>query len=377
MIILSPGPLTTSEATKAAMLRDFSPNEPELLALTRGCAEGWSRSRTAAQDYTCVMLQGAGNTANGGARDAGGARSRVLVGQQRPLWPAPSRDRPGDRRAVHGARAADHRAVRPDQVDAALAGDAAISHVAVCHVDTGTGLLDPIEPVAEVARRRGVGLIVDAIASFGGLPIDAGGSAQRRSCSRPTSGWRACPAWRWCWCGAQHSRRRPDAATPSASTCTAVAEPRGRTAGWRFTPPAQAIAALAEALCQHARGGFKGAICAGCRGTGARWCTATSLLGFETVLRDDEVAAPGDRDVLRACRSAASTRARLFELMRRARLRDLSRQPDAVPYAAAWAGIGVDSISAAMREVVPAVEASLAQMGVTDCRPAAQSEAAE
>jgi 2-aminoethylphosphonate-pyruvate transaminase len=41
--------------------------------------------------------------------------------------------------------------VTAGQVDAALAGDPSISHLAVCHVDTGTGLLNPIEAVAEVA----------------------------------------------------------------------------------------------------------------------------------------------------------------------------------------------------------------------------------
>ena len=33
-IILTPGPVTTSAQTKQAMLRDFTPNEPDLLALT-------------------------------------------------------------------------------------------------------------------------------------------------------------------------------------------------------------------------------------------------------------------------------------------------------------------------------------------------------
>jgi hypothetical protein len=49
MIILSPGPVTTSEATKAAMLRDFSPNEPELLGLTDACGGPSWVSRMAAR----------------------------------------------------------------------------------------------------------------------------------------------------------------------------------------------------------------------------------------------------------------------------------------------------------------------------------------
>src|SRR5918995_3105286 len=64
MIILSPGPVTTSDATKAAMLRDYSPNEPELYALTASLRKNLVEIANGGNDYTCVMLQGAGNTAN-------------------------------------------------------------------------------------------------------------------------------------------------------------------------------------------------------------------------------------------------------------------------------------------------------------------------
>jgi 2-aminoethylphosphonate-pyruvate transaminase len=64
MIILSPGPVTTSAATKSAMLRDFSPNEPELLGLTARLRKSLVEIADGGEDYTCVMLQGAGNTAN-------------------------------------------------------------------------------------------------------------------------------------------------------------------------------------------------------------------------------------------------------------------------------------------------------------------------
>ena len=124
--------------------------------------------------YVCVPVQGVGNTANE-------AVLGTLVPRERKLLIVDN--------GFYGARLSEIAAaigvpfaalelpwtepVTGAQLDAALAADAAISHVIVCHVDTGTGLLNPIEPLAEVARRRGVALIVDAIASFSGLPIDA------------------------------------------------------------------------------------------------------------------------------------------------------------------------------------------------------------
>ena len=64
MIILTPGPVTTSVATRQAMLRDFSPNEPDLLALTAEMRERLVAIASGAGRYVCVPLQGVGNTAN-------------------------------------------------------------------------------------------------------------------------------------------------------------------------------------------------------------------------------------------------------------------------------------------------------------------------
>ena len=247
-----------------------------------------------------------------------------------------------------------------------------ISHLAVCHVDTGTGLLNPIEPLAEVARRRKVGLIVDAIASFGGLPIDARGARRRGDRAvAPTSGWRACPAWRWCWCGAQRSRRRPGRCHSFCLDLHRQWRSHETHGGWRFTPPAQAIAALTEALRQHAEEG-RAARLARVRGNWRTLVDGMRALGFETVLRD-EVAAP----VIATFHEPADPRfdrARLFELMRERGF--VIFRGSLTPFPSLRIGCMGAFDQATMREVVAAVEASLAAMGVTDCRPAARPEAA-
>jgi hypothetical protein len=58
------------------------------------------------------------------------------------------------------------------QIDAALTADPTITHVAQVHCETGTGILNPLAEIAQVVARHGKGLIVDAMSSFGALPID-------------------------------------------------------------------------------------------------------------------------------------------------------------------------------------------------------------
>lgn len=373
MIILSPGPVTTSAATKAAMLRDFSPNEPELLALTAGLRRSLVALANGGEDYTCVMLQGAGNTANEAVLGSLVPRDRkVLVVNN----------------GHYGARLLEIASaigvpctalelpitlpVRPDQVDAALAADGSISHVAVCHVDTGTGLLNPIEPLAEVAQMRKVGLIVDAIASFGGLPIDAralGAEAIVLSANKWLEGLP----------GMALVLVRRAVLEAAAGRCHSFCLDLHRQwrshethGGWRFTPPAQAIAALAVALASHAEEGREARL-ARVRGNWRTLVDGMRAQGFETVLRD-EVAAP----VIATFYEPADPRfdrERLFACMRERGF--VIFRGSLTPFPTLRIGCMGAIDQAAMREVVVGIEASLAAMGVVDCRPGVRPAAAE
>ena len=57
-------------------------------------------------------------------------------------------------------------------VDDYLSHNAEITHVAVVHCETTTGVLNPLEEIAHLVKIHGKKLIVDAMSSFGGVPID-------------------------------------------------------------------------------------------------------------------------------------------------------------------------------------------------------------
>ncbi len=63
---------------------------------------------------------------------------------------------------------------RPDvaAIEQILQTDPAITHIAMVHSETTTGMLNPIEEVAVLAQRYGKRYIVDAMSSFGGIPMD-------------------------------------------------------------------------------------------------------------------------------------------------------------------------------------------------------------
>jgi 2-aminoethylphosphonate-pyruvate transaminase len=372
-VILSPGPVTTSAATKQAAGRDFTPNEPELLALTAEMRERLVGIVNGGNRYACVPLQGVGNTANEATLGTLVPRDRRLLIVNNGFYgerltqiaqaigvPFATLDLPWTEPVTAG------------QLDAALAADSAISHVVVCHVDTGTGLLNPIGPLAEVARMREVALIVDAIASFGGLPIDAAALDLEAILLSPNKWLEGLPG-----IGLVVAKRAAleSAAGRSHSFCLDLhrqwrgLESDGR---WRFTPPAQTLAALVAALRQHAEEGQAVRF----ERIRRNWrCLVDGLraLGFETYLRD-EVASP----VIATFHEPADLnydRERLFELMWQRGFvlfrGKLTREPT----------LRIGCMGAfdqeVMGQVVRAIAETMAAMGVRDGRPARAQVAAE
>ena len=57
-------------------------------------------------------------------------------------------------------------------VDDYLAHNAEITHVSVVHCETTTGVLNPLKEIAHIVKMHGKKLIVDAMSSFGGVPLD-------------------------------------------------------------------------------------------------------------------------------------------------------------------------------------------------------------
>ncbi len=66
------------------------------------------------------------------------------------------------------------RAIDPEQVRRALAASGA-DVVTIVHAETSTGVLNPVEAVAAIAREQGALVIVDAVTSLGGMPLDVAG----------------------------------------------------------------------------------------------------------------------------------------------------------------------------------------------------------
>lgn len=58
-----------------------------------------------------------------------------------------------------------------DQIQATLEQNTGVQAMAIVHHETSTGVLNPVQQMASLAQKHGVPIVVDAIASLGGVPL--------------------------------------------------------------------------------------------------------------------------------------------------------------------------------------------------------------
>lgn len=174
-ILLTPGPLTTTDSVKQAMLTDWCTwDEDYNVHIVQEIRQSLVCLAThRPEEYTAVLLQGSGTyCVEAVIGSTIKPRDKLLI-----LSNGAYGDRMGNIAEYHGISydmlAFDEtEQVSVDYLDDYLAHNAVITHVAVVHCETTTGILNPLEKIAHVVKMYGKKLIVDAMSSFGGIPLD-------------------------------------------------------------------------------------------------------------------------------------------------------------------------------------------------------------
>ena len=171
--LLTPGPLTTTDTVKQEMLVDRCTWDDDYKAVTQKIRRQLLElAHVSEDDYTAVLMQGSGTFGvESVLTSVVGDQDKVLICSN----------------GAYGKRMTDicthsripflHYAQDYDKVpDAAhmaqlLAQDSSITHVAMVHSETTSGILNDIQSVGKVVRDAGRTFIVDAMSSFGGVDI--------------------------------------------------------------------------------------------------------------------------------------------------------------------------------------------------------------
>lgn len=289
-LLFSPGPLTTSATVKGAMLRDLGSLDSEFLASVHEI-----RMRLLdlgpypREQYECILMQGSGTFVVESVISSAIPRDgKLLV-----LVNGAYGRRIAQTARVHGIaldvlEVAENKKFTPALVADSLSPAMGITHVAVVHCETTSGMLNQVEEIGHLVHDAGAVYIVDAMSSFGAVPVDMVGShidflvSSANKCIEGVPGFGFVLA----------NRRALDAAKGNARTLSL--DLYGQWAGmeadghFRFTPPIQTILAFEQALNELDEEG-------GVRARGDRYrqnhialCRGMKEIGFEIYLADED-----------------------------------------------------------------------------------------
>lgn len=174
LVLMNPGPVNTDDAVRAALAGpDMCHREPEFGALLTRIRHKVTTVCGGTDDHTSVLLTGSGTAAlEAVLASALPADAGVLV-----IDNGHYGQRLHDIAVVHGVRCRRlafgwGTPVALDLVDRTLAADPSLTHVAVVHHETSTGMRNDVAAIARIAHAHGRRTMVDAISSVGAEPLD-------------------------------------------------------------------------------------------------------------------------------------------------------------------------------------------------------------
>jgi 2-aminoethylphosphonate-pyruvate transaminase len=372
-ILLTPGPLTTSLATKAAMLRDWGSWDSAFNAVTAEVRRKLLDIIDGHATHLCVPMQGSGTFSVEAAvntlvpRDGhvlvcvNGAYGTRLAKLTRMMG-----------RKVTVFETAEDVPTTAQDVDRLLGADASITHFGLIHCETSTGILNPLPEIAAVVARHRKSLIVDAMSSFAAIGIDARATpfdaliAASGKCVEGPPGM-----------GFVFVRRSVLEQCGGRSTSLSLDlhdqwTYMEKTTQWRYTPATHVVVAFNAALDQLRDEGGQPARLARYAKNCETLVAGMAELGFRTFLKP-EIQAP----IIVTFHAPADPRYAFKEFYERVRDKGFILYPGKLTQVETFrvgciGAIGPDE----MRQAVHAVRDTLREMGIRQVSPAVSARAA-
>ncbi len=286
-LLLTPGPVSISMSTKIVMLKDRASGGAEFQAdiqYARDYLVGLVGGQGA---YTAIPLPGSATYANEAVIAALVPPGGKLLIHTNGIY--------GDRlieicahtgKSFSTIRTPPFTPATPEQFEAALQADPAITHVMVVHCETSTGVLNPLEAVADICRRYSKGLFIDAVASFGACEIDAKRLGFQAVTISSNKCMQSAPGIGWSVVQKTALENAKGNAPSLALDLWDQNQHMDRTGVFRFTPPTQVLAAFAQACREHEQEGGSPARLKRYSRNWRRLVDGMRQLGFVTVVPD-------------------------------------------------------------------------------------------
>ena len=285
--LLTPGPLTTSLKTKHAMLHDWGSRDASFIETNRRVRNEILAIVDAEKTHVCVPMQGSGTFAVEATiatllpRDG---KALILVNGAYGQRMTKMLDYMG--RAYIVLETLEDTQPSLTELEVTLKADSTITHVLVVHCETTSGILNPLEEVAEIVAKHGRSFIIDAMSAFGAIPLSAKNIQFDAVMASSNKCLEGVPGMGFAVIRQSALERCKGNAHSLSLDMYEQWVTMENTNQWRFTPPTHVIVALDAAISQFVDAG-------GVEGRNKRYSSNRKILvdgmrgmGFETLLPD-------------------------------------------------------------------------------------------
>lgn len=252
-LLLTPGPLTTSPLVKQYSMVDMGSRDDKFINIISNIRQRlWELSDVNDSKYDTILMQGCGTMGIEAVLNSihHPQHDKVLIVEN----------------GVYGERMAKicqrsripYDVLKYDYVDPIrvvdvfdkLEQDKKITSLALVHSETTTGLLNPVEDIGKMLADRypHINYIVDAMSSFGGVPLDIKGSNINYMISSSNKCIQGIAGFSFIIANTQHLIEKGNNAQTLSLDIKDQWEYMRKTNQFRFTPPVQSLIGFEQAL---------------------------------------------------------------------------------------------------------------------------------
>jgi len=173
-ILLNPGPATTTDDVKNALVvDDICPREKEFGKLLDSIRRDIVKVVNGGDEYISVLFSGSGTAGDEAAICSAVPRGKKILVVDNGAYGT----RMVNIAEVYGIDVVKYKITYGDypdlrEIEKLFKSNSDVSHLAVVHHETTTGMLNPIKEISDLSHRYGAQIIVDAMSSYAGVPID-------------------------------------------------------------------------------------------------------------------------------------------------------------------------------------------------------------
>ncbi len=260
-ILFTPGPLTTSQTVKQAMLRDLGSRDYAFIQQVREIRERLLvLGEVKKGDYETVLMQGSGTFGLEAVISSTVPPDGKLLVIVNGAY--------GQRLAKMASVLKIETAVLetsentiPDlnAIEKTLTEDKAITNVVVVHCETTTGIINPIKAIGEIVKKHNCAYFVDAMSSFGAVPIHLADCRIDYLVSSANKCIEGVPGFAFALCRNEALLSTEGYARSLSLDLLAQWKGLESNGQFRFTPPTHSLLAFHQALLElEAEGGVEG-----------------------------------------------------------------------------------------------------------------------